>query len=77
MEEMEAEGMQELTVMLACMQEEGSSCHREPRIPREVVRRDRNDAHKRIWNDYFARRPVYGPRKFRRRFRWRGMYFSG
>ena len=66
MQEME-EGFQEMTFMLASMDAEGSSRQRGPRLPREVVPRDHNDGHNRIWADYFALRPVYGPRKFRRR----------
>ncbi|XP_021761811.1 uncharacterized protein LOC110726649 [Chenopodium quinoa] len=46
-----------------------------PRAPRTLVERDREDGHKRLWNDYFADPPVFPPNLFRRRFCMRKQVF--
>jgi hypothetical protein len=65
--ELELHQMEVTTFMLASMDEGGSSQQRGPRLPRQVVQRDIGSGHERIWADYFASTPVYGPSKFRRR----------
>ena len=34
-----------------------------------VIYRDRENAHRNLYNDYFSNNPVYGEREFHRRFR--------
>ena len=39
------------------------------RKKRIFIERDREEGHKRLWNDYFSETPTYSTRLFRRRFR--------
>jgi len=66
MDESEVDEMQHM-FMAASLDEGGSSRRRGPRISRQIIPRDHEGGHKRIWADYFDEKPVYGPRMFRRR----------
>jgi len=46
-----------------------------PRIRRRCIRRDREAAHNRLYQDYFAEDSVYNEHHFRRRFRMRKHLF--
>ena len=67
MKELEVDEMHQMMFMVASLDEGGSSRRRGSRIPRQIVDRDHEGGHKRIWADYFDEKPVYGPRMFRRR----------
>ncbi|XP_048620144.1 uncharacterized protein LOC125590576 [Brassica napus] len=46
-----------------------SVIHAHPNKQKRRVKRDREQGHNRLWNDYFKENPTYPPEMFRRRFR--------
>ncbi|CAN1120897.1 hypothetical protein LINPERHAP1_LOCUS17238 [Linum perenne] len=55
-------------IQLHQQQTDEASSSRRPRKPRQVIERGREDAHQRLYNDYFAENPTYPEEKFRRRY---------
>ena len=66
--DMELDEMEEVMSVMFVMEEQQHMIPRAPQLPRDVVCRNFKEGHDRIWAHYFAPNPVYGPKKFRRRY---------